>query len=124
MVDNGDFRHVDTADWLFGPHLGLAADADLPMVRGWHEDFDPQRIDLRQSEHRTLFVSILAGHYSVLAVFVASFMLELVRSFSSAYFPNTWQMALGIFLLIVIRFLPRGIGSLWLGWRRRKGAGT
>jgi ABC-type branched-subunit amino acid transport system permease subunit len=71
-----------------------------------------------------VFVSILAGHYSVLAVFVASFLLELVRSFSSAYFPNTWQMALGIFLLIVIRFLPRGIGSLWLGWRKRKGAGA
>ena len=60
-----------------------------------------------------VFVSILAGHYSVAAVFVASLILELVRSFSSSYFPNTWQMALGIFLLLVIRFLPRGIGSLW-----------
>ena len=68
-----------------------------------------------------VFVSILAGHYSVLAVFVASFILELVRSFSSAYFPNTWQMALGIFLLVVIRFLPRGIGSLWLDWKRKGG---
>jgi len=36
-----------------------------------------------------------------------------VRSFSSAYFPNTWQLALGIFLLLVIRFLPLGLGSLW-----------
>ena len=68
-----------------------------------------------------VFVSILAGHYSVLAVFAASFILELVRSFSSAYFPNTWQMALGIFLLIVIRFLPRGIGSLWIDRKTRKG---
>lgn len=67
-----------------------------------------------------VFVSILAGHYSVFAVFVASFILELVRSFSSAYFPNTWQMVLGIFLLIVIRFLPRGIGSVWVGWQARK----
>ena len=60
-----------------------------------------------------VFVAILAGHYSVVAVLLASFVLELVRSFSSAYFPNTWQMALGIFLLLVIRFLPRGVGSLW-----------
>jgi branched-chain amino acid transport system permease protein len=44
--------------------------------------------------------------------------LEVVRSFSSAYFPNTWQLALGLFLLFVIRFLPRGLGSLWM-----KGAG-
>ena len=58
-----------------------------------------------------VFVAILAGHQSVIAVFVGSLLLELVRSFSSAYFPNTWQLALGIFLLLVIRFLPDGLGS-------------
>ncbi len=65
-----------------------------------------------------VFVAILSGHHSMLAVFVASTLLEIVRSFSSAYFPNTWQLALGIFLLAVIRFLPNGIGSLWLRARR------
>lgn len=61
-----------------------------------------------------VFVAILSGYHSMLAVFVASTLLEVVRSFSSAYFPNTWQLALGLFLLAVIRFLPNGIGSLWL----------
>ncbi|MDM0002397.1 branched-chain amino acid ABC transporter permease [Variovorax sp. J22P240] len=65
-----------------------------------------------------VFVAILAGWQSVAAVFLASTVLEVVRSFSSAYFPNTWQLALGLFLLFVIRFLPRGLGSLWT-----KGAG-
>jgi len=65
-----------------------------------------------------VFVAILAGWQSVAAVFVASMVLEVVRSFSSAYFPNTWQLALGLFLLFVIRFLPRGIGSLWIGRKR------
>ena len=65
-----------------------------------------------------VFVAILAGHHSVVAVLASSFVLELVRSFSSAYFPNTWQLALGLFLLLVIRFLPDGLGSLLL-WRRR-----
>lgn len=59
-----------------------------------------------------VFVAILAGHHSVVAVLASSFVLELVRSFSSAYFPNTWQLALGLFLLLVIRFLPDGLGSL------------
>jgi ABC-type branched-subunit amino acid transport system permease subunit len=59
-----------------------------------------------------VFVAILAGQHSVLAVLGSSFLLELVRSFSSAYFPNTWQFALGLFLLLVIRFLPNGLGSL------------
>jgi branched-chain amino acid transport system permease protein len=61
-----------------------------------------------------VFVAILAGWQSIAAVFVASAMLEVVRSFSSSYFPNTWQLALGLFLLFVIRFLPKGIGSLWV----------
>ncbi len=59
-----------------------------------------------------VFVAILAGHQSVVAILAGSFLLELVRSFSSAYFPNTWQFALGLFLLLVIRFLPQGLGSL------------
>jgi ABC-type branched-subunit amino acid transport system permease subunit len=59
-----------------------------------------------------VFVAILAGHQSVIAILAGSFLLELVRSFSSAYFPNTWQFALGLFLLLVIRFLPNGLGSL------------
>jgi branched-chain amino acid transport system permease protein len=66
-----------------------------------------------------VFVAILAGWQSVLAVFVASTVLEVVRSFSSSYFPNTWQLALGLFLLFVIRFLPRGIGSLWIKENKR-----
>jgi branched-chain amino acid transport system ATP-binding protein len=53
-----------------------------------------------------VFVAILAGHHSVLAAFIASTVLEIVRSFSSAYFPNSWQLVLGLFLLAVIRFLP------------------
>ena len=60
-----------------------------------------------------VFVAILAGSQSVVAVMLSSAVLEVVRSFSSAYFPTTWQFALGLFLLLVIRFLPQGLGSLW-----------
>jgi ABC-type branched-subunit amino acid transport system permease subunit len=66
-----------------------------------------------------VFVAVLAGNQSVAAVFVASLALELVRSFSNLYLPNTWQLVLGLFLLAVILFLPRGIGSLWIRRRRK-----
>ena len=69
-----------------------------------------------------VFVAVLAGYQSVVAVFVASVLLEVVRSFSNLYFPNTWQLALGIFLLLVILFRPDGLGSLWV--RRRRQAVT
>ena len=57
---------------------------------------------------------------SVTAVFVASLALELVRSFSNLYLPNTWQLVLGVFLLGIILFLPRGIGSLWMREKPRR----
>lgn len=66
-----------------------------------------------------VFIAVLAGYQSVFAVFVASLALELVRSFSNLYLPNTWQLVLGVFLLAVILFLPRGIGSLWSRERRK-----
>lgn len=69
-----------------------------------------------------VFVAVLAGTQSVAAVFVAALTLELVRSFSNLYLPNTWQLVLGLFLLAVILFLPRGIGSLWSGRKRRSSA--
>ena len=59
-----------------------------------------------------VFVAILAGYLSIPAIFASSIILELVRSFSTLYFPNTWQLALGVFLLIVIFLLPDGLGSL------------
>ena len=65
-----------------------------------------------------VFVAILAGSQSVVAVMLSSVVLEVVRSFSSSYFPATWQLALGLFLLLVIRFLPQGLGSLWQGRQR------
>jgi branched-chain amino acid transport system permease protein len=69
-----------------------------------------------------VFVAVLAGYQSVAAVFVASMALELVRSFSNLYLPNTWQLVLGIFLLAVILLLPHGIGSLWIREKRRNPA--
>ena len=69
-----------------------------------------------------VFVAILAGHHSMLAVFVGSFVVEVVRSFSNLYFPNTWQLAMGLFLLVVIRFLPLGLGSLWIKRKNKQSA--
>lgn len=68
-----------------------------------------------------VFVAILAGPSSVSAIFLASLLLETVRSFSNLYFPNTWQLAIGLFLLVVILFLPDGIGSLARRKRRQPG---
>ena len=60
-----------------------------------------------------VFISILAGYLSVPAVFLAALLLELVRSFSGRYFPDTWQLILGVFLILSIIYIPTGIESFF-----------
>ncbi len=67
-----------------------------------------------------VFVAILSGYMSIIAVFIASIVLEVVRSFSNLYFPNTWQLALGVFLLVVILLLPNGLGSLVVNRKQKR----
>ena len=65
-----------------------------------------------------VFVAILAGTGNVLAPFLGAFIFETIRSFAYEYSPNTWQMALGISMLIVIMFLPGGLWSLFTRVRK------
>lgn len=65
-----------------------------------------------------VFIAILSGTASVAAPFFGSFIFELIRTFAYEYSPNTWQMALGIVMLLIIVFLPAGLWSLF---RRTRG---
>jgi branched-chain amino acid transport system permease protein len=107
----GSVRQAMTINFLIAAFCGGVGGALVVLSLG---HIEPQ-FSYWTTSGEFVFVAILAGWQSVAAVFVASTVLEVVRSFSSAYFPNTWQLALGLFLLFVIRFLPRGIGSLWIG---------
>ncbi len=106
----GSVRHAMAINFILAAFCGGLGGALAVMALGHIEP----NFSFWTTSGEFVFVAILGGWQSVIALFVASTVLEVVRSFSSAYFPNTWQMALGIFLLIVIRFLPRGIGSLWV----------
>lgn len=97
-----------TWNYVFGAGLGGVGGAIAALALG---HVDPE-FAFWTTSGEFVFVAILAGYLSVPAVFVASIILELVRSFSNLYFPNTWQLALGIFLLLVIITLPQGLGSL------------
>lgn len=72
-----------------------------------------------------VFVAILAGAGSVLAPFIGSALFEVLRTYATDYAPYSWQMVLGVSLLLLILFLPGGVWSLFerrIG-RRRRGAG-
>src|SRR6478609_9645898 len=105
----GSVRHAMAINFVVAAFCGGVGGALVVLSLGHIEP----NFSFWTTSGEFVFVAILAGWQSVAAVFIASTVLEIVRSFSSAYFPNTWQLALGLFLLFVIRFLPRGIGSLW-----------
>ncbi len=65
-----------------------------------------------------VFITILAGTGNVLAPFLGAAIFETIRSFAYEYSPNTWQMALGITMLLVIMFLPGGLWSLFARTRK------
>lgn len=105
----GSVRHTMAINFFIAAFLGGCGGAMAVMALG---HIDPT-FSYWTTSGEFVFVAILAGTQSVVAIMLSSIILEAVRSFSSAYFPNTWQLALGIFLLVVIRFLPHGLGSLW-----------
>jgi len=110
-------RNIMAFNYVFGALLGGIGGTIAVLALG---HVDPE-FAFWTTSGEFVFVAILAGYLSVPSVFVAAIILELVRSFSNLYFPNTWQLALGIFLLIVIVALPSGLGSLV---SRRKGQDT
>ncbi len=60
-----------------------------------------------------VFVAILSGTANVAAPFVGSLLFEWIKSAAYQYTPYTWQMVLGIAMLLVIMFLPAGLWSLF-----------
>ncbi|HIC88268.1 MAG TPA: branched-chain amino acid ABC transporter permease [Anaerolineae bacterium] len=60
-----------------------------------------------------LFVAVLGGTASVYAPLVGSLVFELVRTYAFKYVPYTWQMALGVVMLVIIMFVPGGLWSLY-----------
>jgi branched-chain amino acid transport system permease protein len=67
-----------------------------------------------------VFVAILSGTTHVAAPFLGSLIFEWIKSVAYQYTPYTWQLVLGVALLLVIMFLPAGLWSLF--GRRGKGA--
>jgi branched-chain amino acid transport system permease protein len=73
-----------------------------------------------------VFVALLGGYGSVLGPLVGSIAFEFIRTYASKYFPNEWQMTLGIIMLAIILFRPGGLWAIYeemaarLGRRRRE----
>jgi branched-chain amino acid transport system permease protein len=60
-----------------------------------------------------VFVALLGGTMHVGAILSAAVIFELIKTWVFQISPYTWQMFLGIVLLGIIMFLPKGLWSLF-----------
>jgi ABC-type branched-subunit amino acid transport system permease subunit len=63
-----------------------------------------------------IFIAILAGTGNVLAPFAGALVYGVIHTMAYDLSPNTWQMSLGLSLLLLIVFLPEGLFSRFK-WR-------
>ena len=59
-----------------------------------------------------VFIAILGGTAHVGAIILAAVIFEFIKTFVFQFSPYTWQLFLGVVLLMIIMFLPRGLWSL------------
>ena len=59
-----------------------------------------------------VFVAVLGGTGSVLGPLAGSIVFEFLRSYANKFAPETWQLALGATMLLIILFAPGGLWGL------------
>ncbi len=60
-----------------------------------------------------VFVAILGGFESVSGPLVGAIAFEFIRTYAAKYFPNEWQMVLGVIMLAIILFRPGGLWAIY-----------
>ncbi len=108
--------------WLiYGNYLVAAA---ISAVGGALTAFATGHVDPEMAFWTTsgefVFIALLGGVTHVAAPFVASTLFAVVRTYALEFTPNTWQLILGVVLLGIIIFLPKGLWSLIQRDRRAK----
>jgi len=58
----------------------------------------------------------------VVAPFIGAIVFSVIRTFAIQEAPNTWQMTLGVILLALVLFLPKGLWSLVARSKKREAA--
>lgn len=61
-----------------------------------------------------VFIVLISGIGNVLSPLLGSVFLEALRAYASTHFPDEWQLVLGAVMLLIILFLPKGLGHLFV----------
>lgn len=70
-----------------------------------------------------VFIAILGGAGSVQGALIGALAYESVKTYAAAFAADIWQLVLGVVLLAVILFAPKGMAGLLQARRRREDGG-
>ena len=70
-----------------------------------------------------VFIAILGGAGSVQGALVGALAYESVKTYAAAFAADIWQLVLGVVLLAVILFAPKGMAGLLRARQRREDGG-
>src|SRR5690625_5261609 len=65
-----------------------------------------------------VFIAILGGIGSIIGAVVGAISIEVVKSYASVYAADSWQLIMGIVLIMVVMFAPQGILGMLMGLGR------
>ena len=85
---------------LSGALFGLSQGLVTPEMGYW----------LRSGEF--VFIAILGGAGHAVGAFVGAFLYEFLKMYAAALVSGSWQIVLGVILIVIIYFLPKGLTGL------------
>ncbi len=85
---------------LSGALFGLSQGLVTPEMGYW----------LRSGEF--VFIAILGGSGHPIGAFLGGFLYEFLKMYAAALVSGSWQMVVGIILIVIIYFLPKGLTGL------------
>jgi branched-chain amino acid transport system permease protein len=69
---------------------------------------------------QTVLIAMLGGAHTLLGPVASAVVFSLLTEFLRLRFPYAYLIVLGLLLIVLVLYLPRGLAQLWEGWRARR----
>ncbi|MGJ9420770.1 branched-chain amino acid ABC transporter permease [Massilia sp. CMS3.1] len=108
-----DYLGLSSKNLLFFNYVFAAAisalGGGLTALAAGHIDPD---MALWTTSGEFVLIAILGGTSHVAAPFIGALVFALIRTFAVQHAPHFWQLTMGLVLLLLVLFLPKGIWSV------------
>jgi branched-chain amino acid transport system permease protein len=106
-------RHVLLVGYVFSAFLGGIGGALVAII----QQIATPEFGFWTKSGEFVFIAILGGGAHAFGAFAGAAMFECVRFYAAAHLADSWQLILGVVLIVIILYAPNGL----IGLRQRYG---